>query len=97
MTNYFKVYLEGKNGTTKYVLKKSEDVKKLLNEANQKDYYGYTVIKRLKQSTDIPVATGTFNRGHEPIKVNGLDTDWRIVGNNVVNWDRYKKSQGDER
>ena len=96
MTNYFKVYLDGKNGKTRYIFKKKRDVINLLNEANQKGYYAYTIIKRLKQGTDIPVARGTFSKECEVVYVDELDTDWRIVGQNVVNWDKYKKAKEDE-
>lgn len=30
------------------------------------------------------------------VYVDGLDTDWRVVGANVVNWDKYKKAKEDE-
>lgn len=96
MTNYFKVYLTSKNGREKHVIKKKSEVMKLLNEANQKGYYGYTIVKRLKQGTDISVGRGMFTKECEVKYVDGLDTDWRIVGGNVVNWDKYKKAKEDE-
>ena len=98
MTNYFKVYLTGRKGREKYVLKKKEDVIELIQKANKAGYISYLIIKRIKPSTDVPIARGNFNKECKVVYVDGLDTDWRIVGANVVDWDKYKKAkEGEER
>ena len=96
MTNYFKVYLRSTKGTTKYVLKKKSEVIDLIQKANKAGYLSYLIIKRIKPSTDVPIARGDFDKECKVIYVDGLDTDWRVVGANVVNWDKYKKAKEDE-
>lgn len=93
MTNYFKVYLKSKSNVEAFTFKKKEDVVNLLNKANKQGYESYIIIKRLKQGTDLPIARGTFSTECEVVYVDGLDTDWRVVGHNVVLWDKYKEEQ----
>lgn len=96
MTNYYKVYLRNNKGTESYVLKKKIEVVNLLNKANKQGYISYIIIKRLKQGTDVPITRGNFSKECKVVYVDGLDTDWRVVGANVVNWDKYKKAKEDE-
>ena len=97
MTNYFKVYLTSKNGRQKVIAKNKAEVIKILNQANKDGFMSYLIIKRIKD-TDVPIARGNFSKECKVTYVDGLDTDWRIVGANVVNWDKYKKSkEGEER
>lgn len=97
MTNYFKVYLTGRKGREKYVLKKKEDVIDLIQKANKAGYISYLIIKRIKPSTDVPIARGNFSKECKVTYVEGLDTDWRIVGANVVNYSKYKENEEEER
>ena len=98
MTNYFKVYLKPKNKSWKRVdVKTSKEVKDILQEAKMREYERYLVIKRIKQKTDVTVAQGLFSKECKVIEVDGLDTDWRIVGANVVDWNKYKKNEEEER
>lgn len=97
MTNYFKVYLTSKNGRQCVVEKNKAGVINVLNNANKEGFISYLIIKRIKD-TDVPIARGTFSKECKVKYVDGLDTDWRIVGNMVVNWDKYKKEkEGEER
>lgn len=96
MTNYFKVYLTSKNGKIKVIAKNKAEVIKILNQAKKEGFMSYLIIKRIKPSTDVPIARGTFSKECKVVYVDGLDTDWRVVGGNVVNWDKYKKAKGDE-
>ena len=96
MTNYFKIYLTGRKGREEYVLKKKEDVIELIQKANKAGYISYLIIKRIKQGTDVLIARGNFSKECKVVYVDGLDIDWRIVGANVVNWDKYKKVKEDE-
>ena len=96
MTNYFKVYLTSKNGRIKVIAKNKAEVIKILNQAKKEGYMSYLIIKRIKPSTDVPIARGDFSKECKVVYVDGLDTDWRIVGANVVNWDKYKKVKEDE-
>lgn len=93
MTNYFKVYLTSKNGRQCVVAKNKIGVINVLNNANKEGYMSYLIIKRIKLSTDVPIARGTFSKECKVIYVDGLDTDWRVVGANVVNWDKYQDAQ----
>lgn len=97
MTNYFKVYLTGRKGREKYVLKKKEDVIDLIQKANKAGYISYLIIKRIKPSTDVPIARGNFNKECKVVYVDELDTDWRVVGANVVNYSKYKENEEEER
>lgn len=97
MTNYFKVYLTSKNGRQCVVAKNKIGVINVLNNANKEGFISYLIIKRIKD-TDVPIARGDFSKECKVKYVEGLDTDWRIVGANVVNWDKYKKAkEGEER
>ena len=98
MTNYFKVYLKSKQGYQKVIAKNKAEVIRILNQANKEGFMSYLIIKRIKPSTDVPIARGNFNKECKVVYVDGLDTDWRIVGSNVVDWDKYKKAkEGEER
>ena len=96
MTNYFKVYLTSKNGRQCVVAKNKIGVINVLNNAIKEHYLSYLIIKCIKGNTDIPIARGDFSKECKVVYVDGLDTDWRIVGSNVVNWDKYKKAEEDE-
>lgn len=96
MTNYFKVYLKSKQGYQKVIAKNKAEVIRILNQANKEGFMSYLIIKRIKPSTDVPIARGNFSKECKVKYVDGLDTDWRIVGQNVVNWDKYKKAKEDE-
>ena len=96
MTNYFKVYLKSKRGTQKVIAKNKAEVIKILNQANKEGFVSYLIIKRIKPNTDVPIARGDFSKECKVVYVDGLDTDWRVVGANVVNWDKYKKAKEDE-
>ena len=98
MTNYFKVYLTSKNGRIKVIAKNKAEVIKILNQAQKEGFISYLIIKRIKQGTDVLIARGNFSKECKVVYVDGLDTDWRVVGANVVNWDKYKKAkEGEER
>ena len=98
MTNYFKVYLTSKNGRQCVVAKNKAEVINVLNNANKEGYMSYLIIKRIKPSTDVSIARGSFSKECKVVYVDGLDTDWRVVGANVVDWDKYKKAkEGEER
>lgn len=96
MTNYFKVYLTSKKSRHCVIAKNKAEVIKILNQANKEGFMSYLIIKRIKPSTDVPIARGDFSKECKVVYVDGLDTDWRVVGANVVNWDKYKKAKGDE-
>lgn len=95
MTNYFKVYLTSKKSRQCIIAKNKAEVIKILNQANKEGFMSYLIIKRIKD-TDVPIARGDFSKECKVVYVDGLDTDWRVVGANVVNWDKYKKAKGDE-
>ena len=97
MTNYFKVYLTSKKGRQKVIAKNKAEVLKILNQANKDGFMSYLIIKRIKPSTDVPIARGNFSKECKVVYVDGLDTDWRIVGANVVDWDKYKEREEEER
>ena len=97
MTNYYKVYLTSTKGRLCVVAKNKAGVINVLNNANKEGFMSYLIIKRIKD-TDVPIARGTFSKECKVVYVDGLDIDWRIVGANVVNWDKYKKAkEGEER
>jgi len=96
MTNYFKVYLTSKKSRQCIIAKNKAQVLRILNQANKEGFMSYLIIKRIKPSTDVPIARGSFSKECKVVYVDGLDTDWRIVGQNVVNWDKYKKAKEDE-
>lgn len=95
MTNYFKIYLTSKNGRIKVIAKNKAGVINVLNNAIKEHYLSYLIIKCIK-GTDIPIARGNLYKECKVKYVDGLDTDWRVVGANVVNWDKYKKAKEDE-
>ena len=97
MTNYFKVYLTGRKGRIKVIAKNKAEVIKILNQANKEDFISYLIIKRIKPSTDVPIARGDFSKECKVTYVDGLDTDWRVVGANVVNYSKYKENEEEER
>lgn len=96
MTNYFKVYLTSKKSRQCIIAKNKAQVLRILNQANKEGFMSYLIIKRIKPNTDVPIARGDFSKECKVVYVDGLDTDWRVVGGNVVNWDKYKKAKGDE-
>lgn len=95
MTNYFKVYLRSTKGWQCVVARNKAGVINVLNNAIKEHYLNYLIIKCIK-GTDIPIARGDLYKECKVKYVDGLDTDWRIVGANVVNWDKYKKAKKDE-
>lgn len=98
MTNYFKVYLTSKKSRQCVIAKNKAEVINILNQANKEGFMSYLIIKRIKPSTDVPITRGNFSKECKVVYVDGLDTDWRVVGANVVNWDKYKKAkEGEER
>ena len=97
MTNYFKVYLTSKNGRIKVIAKNKAKVIKILNQANKEGFMSYLIVKRIKPSTDVPIARGDFSKECKVVYVDGLDTDWRVVGANVVNYSKYKENEEEER
>ena len=96
MTNYFKVYLTSKSGRQCVVAKNKAEVINILNNAIKEHYLSYLIIKCIKGNTDIPIARGNLYKECKVKYVEGLDTDWRIVGGNVVNWDKYKKAHAED-
>lgn len=96
MTNYFKVYLTSKKSRQCVIAKNKAQVINILNQANKEGFMSYLIIKRIKPNTDVPIARGDFSKECKVVYVDGLDTDWRVVGANVVNWDKYKKAKEDE-
>ena len=98
MTNYIKVYLTSKKSRQCEIAKNKAEVINILNQANKEGFMSYLIVKRIKPNTDVPIARGDFSKECNVVYVDGLDTDWRIVGANVVNWDKYKKAkEGEER
>lgn len=92
MTNYFKVYITNfDNGkTAKVVVKTSQEVREIIGRLKNGKYQ---VVKRIKESTDVPVALGSVHNGVRRVLSDQLDVDYRVVGNNVVDYARYKKAQ----
>ena len=97
MTNYFKVYLTSKDGRQCVVAKNKAEVINVLNNAKKEGFMSYLIIKRIKPSTDVPIARGNFSKECKVVYVDGLDTDWRVVGANVVNYSKYKENEEEER
>lgn len=97
MTNYFKVYLTSKKSRQCVIAKNKAQVINILNQANKEGFMSYLIIKRIKPSTDVPIARGDFRKECKVVYVDGLDTDWRIVGANVVNYSKYKENEEEER
>ncbi len=97
MTNFYKVYLTNTKGRQCVVARNKAGVINVLNNANKEGFESYLIIKRIKD-TDVTIARGMFSKECKVTYVDGLDTDWRIVGGNVVDWDKYKKAkEGEER
>ena len=92
MTNYFKVYLTdyGSGKTIKVIVKTPNEVRKLINQVKNGKYQ---VIKRIKGGTDVPVGLGFVSNGARRVLNDHIDTDYRVVGNNVVDYSGYKKAQ----
>ena len=92
MTNYFKVYLTSKTGKiSKQIAKDKVDVMKILQQAKKEGFLNYIVIKRIKHGTDITIGQGSFYKECKVSFVENLETDWRVVGNMVVNYKKYKE------
>lgn len=96
MTNFFKVYITGKNKIKRYKnIKHPEDVMKLLNIAKQEGCISYSIVKRTKQGTDIPILSGIFAKDFDTDYIEEkLNTDIRIIknkfgGTSVVDWKSY--------
>lgn len=94
MTSYFKVYLTSKTGkVSKRIAKDKAEVMRILEQAKKEGFVSYTVSKRIKPKTDVVIGTGAFYRECKVRFVENLDIDWRVVGSNVVNWDKYQDAQ----
>lgn len=91
MTNYFKVYITNfDNGKTgKVVVKTSQEVREIIGRLKNGKYQ---VVKRIKESTDVPVALGSVHNGVRRVLSDQLDTDYRVIENNIVDYTRYKKA-----
>ena len=99
MTQYFKVYLTSRTGKiSKRIAKDKVEVMEILKKAKKEGFLEYSVVKRIKPNTDIPIGSGTFYTECRVTFVENLEVDWRVVGQNVVNWDKYKKAkEGEEK
>ncbi len=99
MTQYFKVYLTSKTGkTSKRIAKDKAEVMEILKKAKKEGFLEYSVVKRIKPNTDIPIGSGTFYTECRVTFVENLEVDWRIVGQNVVDWNKFKKYiEGEEK
>ena len=102
MTNYFKVYLKSRKGRMiKEIAKTPEEVIKILKRGKKMHYEKYYVIKRVKNRADVPMASGYFSDECQVVEVEDLNVDYRIVGHNVVIYDKYiqakKERQENER
>ena len=99
MTNYFKVYLTSKTGkVSKRIAKDKAEVMEILKQAKKEGFTDYSVVKRIKPRTDIAIGYGAFYKECKVTFVDRLDVDWRVVGQNVVDWDKFKKQlEGEER
>lgn len=99
MTNYFKVYLTSKTGkVSKRIAKDKAEVMEILKQAKKEGFIDYSVVKRIKPKTDVAIGYGAFYKECKVTFVDRLDVDWRVVGQNVVNWDKYKKAkEGEEK
>lgn len=99
MTNYFKVYLTSKTGkVSKRIAKDKVEVMEILKQARKKGFIDYSVVKRIKPKTDVAIGYGAFYKECKVTFVDRLDVDWRVVGANAVDWDKYKRAkEGEER
>lgn len=94
MTSYFKVYLTSKTGKiSKRIAKDKAEVMRILEQAKKEGFLSYTVSKRIKPKTDVAIGTGAFYKECSVRFVENLDIDWRVVGQNVVDWDKYQDAQ----
>lgn len=97
MTNYFKIYLTSTKGRQCVVAKNKIGVINVLNNAIKEHYLSYIIVKCIEGNTDVPIARGNFSKECKVVYVDGLDTDWRVVGANVVNYSKYKENEEEER
>lgn len=97
MTKYFKVYLESKNGITRKIAKNKAEVMQILEQAKKDGFIAYTVIKRIKPETDVPIGHGNFYEECKETFKKNLETDWRVVGYRVVDYKKFKENQEEER
>jgi hypothetical protein len=99
MTQYFKIYLTSRTGKiSKRIAKDKTEVMDILKKAKKEGFLEYSVVKRIKPNTDIPIGSGTFYTECRVTFVENLEVDWRVVGQNVVDWDKFKKHlEGEER
>ena len=99
MTNYFKVYLTSKTGKiSKRIAKDKAEVMEILKQAKKEGFIDYSVVKRIKPKTDVAIGCGAFYKECNVTFVDRLDVDWRVVGQNVVDWNKYKKAkEGEEK
>lgn len=94
MTNYFKVYLTSKTGNViKKIAKDKAEVMEILKQARKEGFIDYSVVKRIKPKTDVAIGYGAFYKECKVTFVDRLDVDWRVVGQNVVDWKKYKESE----
>ena len=93
MTNYYKVYLKSNQGYQKQIAKDKAGVINILNQAKKEGFKSYLIIRTIKSNTDIPIARGEFCKECKIKYIDELDTDWRIVGSRVVDWNKYKKAK----
>lgn len=97
MTQYFKVYLTSRTGKiSKRTAKDKAEVMEILKQARKEGFIDYSVVKRIKPKTDVAIGYGAFYKECKVRFVENLDVDWRVVGQNVVNWDKYKKAKEGE-
>lgn len=97
MTQYFKIYLTSRTGKiSKRIAKDKAEVMEILKKAKKEGFLSYTVSKRIKPKTDVAIGYGAFYKECKVTFVDRLDIDWRVVGQNVVDWDKYKKAKEDE-
>ncbi len=96
MTNYFKVYLTSKNKRQCVIAKNKAEVINVLNRASKEEFLSFLVVRRIK-NTDVIIGNGNFSKECKVIYVDGLDTDWRVVGYRVVDYKRYKENEEEER
>ena len=80
---------------SKKIAKDKTEVIEILKQARKEGFIDYSVVKRIKPKTDIPIGSGTFYTECRVTFVENLEVDWRVVGQNVVNWDKYKKAKVD--
>lgn len=94
MTQYFKVYLTSRTGKiSKRIAKDKAEVMEILKKAKKEGFLSYTVSKRIKPKTDVAIGYGAFYKECKVRFVENLEVDWRVVGQNVVDWNKYKKAK----